>query len=365
MTGTSIDGIDVALVRLNGSGLQIQPTLVRHAQYPIGDLARPLRDAAEQKAITAADFARLAWEFGLLHAHVIETLLDANQPIDLICVHGQTIFHQPPISCQLINPAPIAHRFKCPVVSDLRQADLTAGGQGAPITPIADWIIFRHPQNSRAIINLGGFCNLTFLPPGNAQNPLEQIQGHDLCPCNQVLDAVARTALGQPIDINGAAALAGIADPQAVNTLIAWFNRKRQSNRSLGTGDEAAEWVHHHLSRLSAQDLAASAANAIGGYIATAVTQLRADEIILAGGGARNRALIQSIASIAKAPVKLSDELGVPIHAREAIAMAILGALCADGVPITLPQVTGCASPPPIAGVWSGPIANRGLPPRG
>jgi anhydro-N-acetylmuramic acid kinase len=87
--------------------------------------------------------------------------------------------------------------------------------------------------------------------------------------------------------------------------------------------------------------------------------------VILAGGGTRNRALTQAIASIAKAPVKTSDDHGVPVEARESMAIAILGALCADGVAISLPQVTGCPSPPPIAGVWSMPGANRGLGLRG
>jgi 1,6-anhydro-N-acetylmuramate kinase len=271
---------------------------------------------------------------------------------DLICVHGQTIFHQPPISWQLVNPAPIAQRFDCPVVSDLRQADLAAGGQGAPITPLADWVVFRdrHEKASRAVINLGGFCNATVLP---RRGGLEGLEGRDLCPCNQVLDAVARRALGQPMDINGAAASAGIADPEAVNTLVSWFNRLTERRRSLGTGDEAIEWVEHHMPRLSAQDLAASAANAIGSYIAIATRAMKVDEIIVAGGGAHNSALVRAIASLAKAPVRPSDELGVPIAAREALAFAVLGALCADGVPITLPNVTGCSGPAPLAGSWT------------
>ncbi|MCI0631265.1 MAG: anhydro-N-acetylmuramic acid kinase [Phycisphaerales bacterium] len=354
MSGTSIDGIDAALVRLDGSGLSIQATLLRHAAIPLGELAQPLRDAAEQKPMPAGEFARLAWNFGCLHIKLIESLIESNRALDLIAIHGQTVFHQPPVTWQLLNPAPIAQRFGCPIVCDFRQADLAAGGQGAPITPIADWIMFRDQHKSRTVVNLGGFCNITILPAGNSTSDLASINGADICPCNHVLDAVARLALKQAMDVDGAAAESGMADPDAVNTLVSWMNRRSapSAQRSMGTGDEAAEWVRHHFGRLSAQDLAASAANAIGSYIALALRSKRADEVILAGGGARNRALVAAIRSISKRPVRLSNDLGVPIEARESMAMAVLGALSADGVAITLPQVTGCSQPAPVAGVW-------------
>jgi anhydro-N-acetylmuramic acid kinase len=215
MTGTSIDGIDIAIARITGSGLSMHAKLIAHSSRSLGEIGGTLRRLAEGKAMTAQQIARAAWSFGELHAELIHAVLTEHARIEppvLIAVHGQTIFHQPPISWQLINPAPIAARFDCPVVFDLRQADLAAGGQGAPITPIADWIMFRHESNRRAIVNLGGFCNITILPSAVARpsrscdesaQPLEDIHGFDLCACNHLLDAIAKRTLNAPYDDGG------------------------------------------------------------------------------------------------------------------------------------------------------------------
>jgi 1,6-anhydro-N-acetylmuramate kinase len=302
-------------------------------------------------------FAQLAWDFGQLHCDVIDGLTaPAQESISVICVHGQTVFHQPPISWQVMNPAPIAARFKCPVVSDLRQADLAAGGQGAPITPIADWILFRHPDQKRAIINLGGFCNITILPAGD--DHVDEIAGFDVCACNQVLDAVARNALHSSFDRDGAAAKRGRAKPQAAQALYQILCAQRQGNRSLGTGDEATQWVMHHLKQVPPDDLAATAVDALARTIADALGSFNVDELVVAGGGAHHRTLLEHLGRAAGKPLITTSKLGVPIEAREAVAFAVLGALCADGVPITLPQVTGCASPAPLSGSWQLPASH-------
>ncbi len=142
MTGTSCDGIDAALVRLSGEGLAMKATVVRHLGRPLESLGAMIRGIASGDAVTAECIAEVGWWFGLAHTTVIEELI-GDQSVDLIAVHGQTLFHAPPLSWQWINPHPIARRFNAPVVFDLRGADLAAGGQGAPITPLADWILFR------------------------------------------------------------------------------------------------------------------------------------------------------------------------------------------------------------------------------
>jgi anhydro-N-acetylmuramic acid kinase len=374
MTGTSIDGIDAALVRVEAAGLAMRAALVRHESRDLGELRQPLRNAAGQQPMSAGEFARLSWEFGKLHAHAVAEVLEGSAGPDLICIHGQTVFHQPPHSWQLVNPAPAAERFQCPVVFDLRQADLAAGGQGAPITPIADWVLFRDASKRRAIVNLGGFCNVTVLAherhqgieasrhqeragapshPSHASR-LGDIRGFDVCACNQLLDAVARDVLGVMIDFDGRIAGSGSAHPQAAEALRGILDRQRRAGRSLGTGDEALAWIAAHRHSMSGPDLAASAVAAIAATIADAVNEHQVDELILAGGGARNRALAAALACACGLLTVLSDTLGVPIEAREAMAFAVLGALCADGVPITLPQVTGCRTPAPISGTWIG-----------
>jgi 1,6-anhydro-N-acetylmuramate kinase len=359
MTGTSLDGLDAVLVRLEGAGLDLRADLMSRKSTSLGDLAGPLREAAEQQPMTSGEFARLAFDFGQYHARVIGDLIARDEHPDLIAVHGQTVFHEPPYSWQLVNPAPIEHRFDCPVIADLRQADLAAGGQGAPITPLADWILFRSPDASRAIINLGGFCNITFLPccperaasiPTEAPPELQLIQGFDLGPCNQLLDAIARRAFGFAFDEHGQRAGCGIANEALVASLLKQFEILQSQQRSLGTGDEATSWVQSNLKAVPPADLAASGCAGIGRAIAESIQAFGAihypiEEIILAGGGTRNAALVKAIRTQASATVTLSDEYGVPVESREAMAMAILGTLKLDDVPITLPQVTGRSYP--------------------
>jgi 1,6-anhydro-N-acetylmuramate kinase len=245
----------------------------------------------------------------------------------------------------------VALRFNCPVVFDLRQADLAAGGQGAPITPAADWVLFGDRETRRAVVNLGGFCNVTVLGD-DGDEPLAGVRGFDVCACNQVLDAAARRGLDAPYDDGGRAALAGAAQDHAVTELLEILVRQRTSGQSLGTGDEAGSWVATYGGRLGPQDLAASAVEAVARSIVEAVSAHDVDEIIVAGGGVCNEALVEALRRHAGLPLRPSDEFSVPVQAREALAMAVLGALCADRVPITLPRVTGRVDAAPLAGTW-------------
>lgn len=379
MTGTSIDGLDAALVRIIGVGLAMRAELVRHVSWPLGALAAPLRAAAAQQPLTAGDFATMGHDFGMLHADAIASLVKNGPAPDLVVAHGQTVVHRPPVSWQLLNAAPIAHRFNCPVVCDLRQADLAAGGQGAPITPLADWILFRAAHEPVVVINLGGFCNITVLPGeqscGDGVSPRTLIRGMDVCACNHLLNEAARVALGEPFDRDGAAALRGSLVPDATETLIQRLQAQHHEGRSLGTGDERAGWLDELTQRLARNhirpdDLLATVVESVGRCIGHAVRDglvaltpehamdERAQEqapharVIAAGGGARNEALLAAIARTATCPVRRSDAVGVPVECREAMGMAVLGALAQDGVPVTLPQVTGRGASIAPDGCW-------------
>lgn len=350
MTGTSIDAIDVSLVKITGRALDIHATHVRSASRALGPLERPLRDLAEQRPMTAGQIASIARDFSLLHAQVVEEVCAGIRP-DLISVHGQTVFHNPPVSWQLFQPAPLARHMQSPVVCDIRAADLAAGGQGAPLTPIADWILLRERREPVAVINLGGFCNITRVTPR-----IEDVVAADVCPCNLLLDAVARQLLNRPFDEDGRIALSAQPDPVATEKLAARFSRA-QSPRSLGTGDEAFAWIAESYAGLAPNVVAASACAAIGRTIAGAVEGSAC--LLVAGGGARNAALMRELTSSAGCPVEPFDVCSVPATARESVEWAILGALCEDGVPVSLPSVTGCTNPAPIAGLWAFPSGPR------
>lgn len=369
MTGTSLDGIDAALIEAHGEGLLMGVRVLEHRAWPLGELAAPLRALAEQQPLRAGDIAELSRRFGELHAACVRELAGPRR-VHLVAAHGQTVFHKPPASWQMLSPFPIVRAMACPVVSDLRQADLAAGGQGAPITPLADWVLFRGPA-PRAVVNLGGFCNATLLPacaPGASAHDaalLEQIAGMDVCACNHVLDAVARVALGAPYDKNGEAALAGTPDAHATDQLVLALTAQSRGGRSLGTGDEAMAWATSHAGRLRGPDLAASATSAIARVIARAlalpapIADTAVREVLLAGGGAKNRALVAALARETATAVRDTAAAGVAIDAREAAEIAVLGLLAMDGVDITLPRVTGRGQSAALAGAWCFPAGHR------
>lgn len=351
MTGTSLDGIDAALVAISGTGLAMSARAVRHWSAPLGSLAADLRRLAAGEAMPVGGVGRLAVDFGRHLARVLAEGLGDDRP-DFVAIHGQTVHHAPPVSVQLVEPAPIVQELQCPVVAQLRQADLAAGGEGAPITPLADWVLLRHADRRRAVVNLGGFCNITWLPAGNDAANIDAISGADVCACNQTLDAAARRGLGTPIDIDGRRARSGIVVKDAVRELEAVLQAQRAGKRSLGSGDEPTAWVDKFTPLLRGEDLVRSAVEGTANVIATTLNETVVEEVIVAGGGARHPVLLECIEASSRAATTTSDAHGVAIEAREAIAMAVLGALCADGVPITLPAVTGARAG--VAGAWHG-----------
>ena len=346
MTGTSLDAIDAAVVRIRGAGLAMLAELTAFATRDLGAIGERLRALASGEAMNADAIAGLSRAFSLQVAEVIAEAAGENK-LDLVCVHGQTVFHEPPVSWQLLTPAVIAERLGSDVVSDLRAADLAAGGQGAPITPIADWVLYAGSK-ARAIVNLGGFVNITLLP-ANGTGSVDDVHGFDVCPCNLALDLAARLGMDCAFDEGGARALRSAADETVIASLLEHVAREGES---LGSASAWTDVVRCSLERgVDAGVVARSVCAAVARTIDRRVP--RSCAVHLAGGGARNGALVEELASARGLQPGLTDEIGVPGYAREAAAMALLGALCADGVPITLPEVTGCRRPAPVAGVWS------------
>jgi anhydro-N-acetylmuramic acid kinase len=355
MTGTSIDALDAALVRVHGHGLGMRAEFVRGVSRTLGELGPRLRAMADQRAMTAGEIAALSRDFALLHAEVVREVLGATTP-ELVAVHGQTVFHAPPVSWQMFNGGLLAHALGVPVVFDLRAADLAAGGQGAPITPLADWVLLRSDEPT-AVVNLGGFCNATVLPSGRTgESPaasIAAIAGYDICACNHLLDTIARELLGRPYDENGRAALKGIEHAPSLDDLRELLSRQSREGRSLGTGDELAQWIDRWRNTVNPNDLAATACGGIGRTIAVRLHAGSPTRVLVAGGGAHNAALVGAIRRATGGDVDTTASRGVPIEFREAMEMGVLGALCRDRVPITLTRVTGVPRPP-LAGVWAG-----------
>jgi len=359
MTGTSLDALDMALVEITESGLHSCATLLYHNTFDLGALRPRLRAASQGKPFSAGDFARLALDFGNFHAaSALEMLKVHNSAtqkhvaVDVAGIHGQTIFHAPPLSWQIINPFPIARALRCPVASDLRGADLAAGGQGAPITPLADWILFRG-HRPRAIVNLGGFCNITWLP--SSVDDAAKINGRDVCACNHILDHAAKLALDLDFDPEGSNAAKGSVHPLAETELTAALKNAAAQNRSLGSGDEGLDWVNQWAPQLTSCDLLATAVFAVAKSIAQSIltSTSPSHEVLLAGGGAMNATLCKRIEELVQRPVFNTDVASkVHISARESVAMAVLAVLAWDGFSITLPNVTKHATMQCRDGLW-------------
>lgn len=340
MSGTSLDGLDVALLEAEGQGLSLRARFLRGHSLPLGELGDRLRSLAEQRPTTAGDVAAMAHDLALLHIKAISAVLGGEKP-DLVCVHGQTVFHKPPLSWQLFSAAPVARAVGAPVIFDLRQADLAASGQGAPITPIADWVLFADPGAPGVVLNLGGFANFT---EWDASGP-SSIRGGDVCACNQLLDALARTRLGQPYDMDGRVASGGTVDASTAAVLIDMLGAQGKGNRSLGTGDEM-EACLGVLENLETPTALCTACEAIAQTIVGRVGPSRA--VLAAGGGVRNHALFTALRS--RVGIRPTDEHGVPAPYREAACFAVLGSLCDDRTPITLQGITGFDGKPFVSG---------------
>ena len=359
MTGTSLDALDMALVEITESGLHSCATLLHHNTFDLGALRPRLRAASQGKPFSAGDFARLALDFGNFHAASALEILKAHNSaasttlaVDVAGIHGQTIFHAPPLSWQIINPFPIVRALRCPVASDLRGADLAAGGQGAPITPLADWILFRG-HRPRAIVNLGGFCNITWLP--SSVDDAAKINGRDVCACNHILDHAAKLALDLDFDPEGSNAAKGSVHPLAETALTAALKNAAAQNRSLGSGDEGLDWVNQWAPQLTSCDLLATAVFAVAKSIAQSIltSNSPSHEVLLAGGGAMTTTLCKRIEELVQRPVFNTDVASkVHISARESVAMAVLAVMAWDGFSITLPSVTKRSTMQCRDGLW-------------
>ncbi|MEM9881922.1 MAG: anhydro-N-acetylmuramic acid kinase [Planctomycetota bacterium] len=365
MTGTSLDGLDAALSRITSTGLDMSAEHLSLVSVPLPDgLRDTLRSLAEGGAHPPRDILRAARHLGVVHAEAVAELLHQHPQItpDFVVAHGQTVCHAPDdaLSWQLFDPWPIVRSLRLPVCYDLRQADLVAGGQGAPITPIADPILFGRAP-STTVVNLGGVCNLTHwgrslapLPPRVAW----ELEAYDLCPANLLLDGLARRLYGKPYDPEGVAAAAGRPRRALRRRIDAAVRRASGTRKTLGREQFGQAWVNAIVDPLPdavPADWLASAVSWLTRTVAAEVGGRDPSRVVLAGGGVRHRGLRSRLERMLRpTAVSPSDDLGVPAEAREALAFTVLGALSQDRVPITLPAVTG-AKGPGVAGAWAYP----------
>ncbi|HEX5079187.1 MAG TPA: anhydro-N-acetylmuramic acid kinase [Geminicoccaceae bacterium] len=351
MTGTSMDGLDVALCRITSAPLAFELLAFETVPMP-ADLRQSL--AAERLAEVGA-IARANMALGHYFADALADVL-ARHPValHLIGSHGQTVYHEHGVTTlQLGEPALLAGRFGCPVVHDFRANDIVAGGAGAPLVPYVDWRLLGSRGEAILALNVGGIANFTALPAGGGP---DQVLGMDCGPGNMVLDQLVQAYSGgtQSMDIDGRLASRGRPLP-LLRELEQHPFFHQPPPKSAGREQFGATFVNSLLDRARPDgeqawcDLLATAAELTAYGVETAYRQHVAAKVpvtavVVSGGGARNPALMSRLAErFAPIPVRRSDAYGLPVDAKEAIAFAILASERIDRRPGNMPSVTGAA----------------------
>jgi anhydro-N-acetylmuramic acid kinase len=393
MSGTSADGINVALVRIGGGssspaapGANYQRRgrgargsmsgfeLLGHVEYSYPRKVRAaVLDAMNATQASVADLARLNFLLGELYSDaLLATQRKFRIKAALVGCHGQTLYHQgeaaPFLGRKLAatwqtgEAAIVAARLGVPVVSDFRPADMAAGGKGAPLVPFFDYVLFRDARVGRIVQNIGGIANLTAIPASaSAGSSLNAVIAFDTGPGNMVIDAVTQQLFGQPFDRNGKIAASGAwIEPVVAKILQREFFR-RKPPKTAGREEFGREFVQDFMrmcGNARGRDIVATATALTARSIADAVRRLLPKrstvrkggfgEMIVSGGGAKNAKLMAILSGeLEKLGLRLrfSDEFGVPSEAKEAVAFAVLAYETWHRRPSNIPSATGAKRP--------------------
>jgi anhydro-N-acetylmuramic acid kinase len=360
MSGTSADGVDVALVRVSPGEPTPKLKLLGHKgfAYPRSLRAELLR-AMEGAAMSTGELSRLNWKLGTVYADCVSKAAEQlGVNIGLVAMHGQTIFHEAGVATwQLGEAAVVRERLRVPVVSDFRPADLAAGGQAAPLVPMLDFCQYRSKTRNRVLLNLGGIANLTAIP---AAGELGDLLAFDTGPANMVVDAVMQASFRKTFDRGGKVAARGRVLASVVADLMRLPYFGAAPPKSCGREQFGAAFAAQLMDRCVAaggneQDAVATATELTSASILDAYGRfcwghlgqrapLAKTEVIAAGGGVQNETLMRRLREgFGALGVKVSVAEGA--QAKEAVAFALLGWLTWHGLPGNVPAATGAAGP--------------------
>jgi anhydro-N-acetylmuramic acid kinase len=361
MSGTSLDGIDVAIADVEGA--RVRTVAGRSTPYP-GEVREAILAVSDCDTHTR-EIARLHFLLAELYAEAVKSCCESSGvaagTIELAGLHGQTIFHEGTPAAvlgrhiastlQIGDGSVLAERMGIPVVSDFRPRDIAAGGQGAPLVPFVDWLLFRDAEKGRVLLNVGGIANITVLPPGC---PAGEVLAFDTGPGNMVIDALAAhfTAGRQACDRDGEMAAQGAVDPALLDELLRDDFYFRRPPKSAGREQYGRAFTQRLLAAgLPPADLMATATHLTAASIADAIYRFALeqddlDEVIVSGGGVHNATLLDKLrVELPDLMIVTSDEYGVDPDLKEAIAFAVLAHETWHKRPGNLPSATGAAHP--------------------
>ena len=369
MSGTSADGIDVAVMRIAPGKLRPRLALIAHEGFAFpAALRRAVLAAMNTVSTSTAELARLNWRLGIAYAEAVSATLKLHPiKLDLIGCHGQTLYHQPraaayagrSFACtwQAGEAAVLAAKLGIPVVSNFRPADMLAGGQGAPLVPLLDYALFASAKRNRVLQNIGGIANLTAIPAAAAPH---QVIAFDNGPGNMVIDALAHELFGRKFDRGGTLAARGkILDPvlkEALQNPYFLLKPPKTAGREQFGREFAAQFLAscRRVSKIP-EDVLATATALTAETIARSYALFvhkkmdgRPVDYIVSGGGARNRTLMAMLAARLEplgCKLAASEKFGIPAEAKEAAAFALLAWQTWHRQPGNLPAATGAARP--------------------
>ena len=361
MSGTSVDGIDAVLVSMSAKG---QPVLVGTHTYPIPPDTRSEIQALMHTGVNEIDrLGEADMALGELFANAAETVIQEagveKKNIRAIGSHGQTLRHRPnvthPFTLQIGNPAMIAERTGITTVADFRARDMAAGGQGAPLVSAFHQRMFHSWQYNRAIINVGGIANITYLPADGSQ----AASGFDTGPGNTLLDQWIRLHHARNHDEAGQWAASGKPSKELLERLLTDPYFDVFPPKSTGREQFHLEWLSERLNQLSSQLPAADVQATLVQLTALSIVQAvlrflsQTQEIYVCGGGAHNRTLMSALTEyFSGVPVATTETLGLHPDWVEAVAFAWLAHQTLEGLPGNLPSVTGARRAVILGGIY-------------
>ncbi|HKE26702.1 MAG TPA: anhydro-N-acetylmuramic acid kinase [Bryobacteraceae bacterium] len=338
MSGTSLDGIDVAIVEL--------PRIAT-----IGFVTTPYPAALRERLLAlyggggVAEVSELNFALAELYAKAVRRATERFGAVELIGCHGQTVYHVGGRhTLQIGEPSVLAERTGVAVVSNFRSRDIAAGGQGAPLVPFVDYWLFRHRKRTRIALNIGGIGNITVIPAGA---PADEVVAFDTGPGNMVIDALAREISGGKLayDRDAKLALSGRVDTALLDDLMRDPYYRRKPPKSAGREQYGAEFVARmKASGRPLRDLIATATVLTAATIAAAVRpyQTASADLIASGGGVHNPMVMAHLAALLPGvDISISSDHGIDADAKEAIAFAVLAYQSWGGKPGNLPSATG------------------------
>jgi len=364
MSGTSADGVDVVVVEIDRGKVRL--LAFETFAYP-AVLRRRILDLCRPESARLDDICHYNFVLGEVFADAVTKLCSKSGislgTIDLIGSHGQTIHHQPSgkryggktirSTLQIGEPSVIAERTGITTVADFRPRDMAAGGQGAPLVPYSDYILFKHKKLTRAVQNIGGIANVTFLPAGCTQN---DILAFDTGPGNMVIDGIVRLTSGgrKRCDTGGKMAARGTVNKQLLEELLRHPFFRRRPPKSTGReefGSDFAEQIYGRAGKkgLDDDDLVATVTALTARSIAQAYRRFLSvipDELVLCGGGSHNRILVEMLhTELPDVKMLSTDDFGVSVDAKEAVSFAILAWATIKGMTSNVPGATGAEQP--------------------